>query len=306
MKRSTRLGRLTVGTRNSPLSRAQTQEVLSLLRVHHPDGDFAVAPIATGGDKKKDEPLLSLGRGTFVKEIEVALINGEIDFAVHSAKDLPTPLPDGLELAATAPRKDPRDVLVNRWGATLAGLPPGARIGTSSPRRAAQLLALRPDLRVLEIRGNVGTRVEKARGEDYDGVVLASAGLIRLGRHAEISEYLSPEAFTPEAGQGTLAVEARAGDEKVLEVISKMDHGPTSVALQAERAFLAVFGGGCKVPITAYARPEGRQLHILAMAAKPDGSRVFRTQVSADAADPESAGRRAADSLLEAGAAELI
>ena len=297
---------VTVGTRTSPLSLAQTEEVLLYLRRRFPDTEFTIAPITTSGDRKKDAPLLSLGRGTFVKEIELALLNEEIDLAVHSAKDLPPDLPEGLTLVGATPRKDPRDVLVDRWDLPLKDLPPEARIGTSSPRRVAQLRAARPDLQLLDIRGNVGTRMDKARGDHYDGVVLAAAGLIRLGRETETSDYLSIETCTPEVGQGTLAIEARAGDATIKGMVGEIDHQPSRKALDAERAFLAVFGGGCKVPITAYARPEGEQLQIMAMAATPDGSRVFRTRVTSDADDPESAGRQAAEALLDVGAREII
>ena len=297
---------VTVGSRTSPLSVAQTEEVLKLLRARFPDVEFVVETMTTGGDRNKDAPLLSLGRGTFVKEIELALLNGAIDFAVHSAKDLTAILPEGLALAAAPRREDPRDVLVNRWGLPLAKLPPDARIGTSSPRRTAQLKALRPDLEVLPIRGNVGTRLDKARGDDYDGVVLAAAGLRRLSREAEVSEYLPSDTFTPEVGQGTLAVQARAEDTKAIEMLAEIDHAPSSTALRAERSFLAELGGGCKVPVAAYARLDGAQLNISAMAVLPDGSKIYRAQVTSDGADPEAAGKRAAGALLEAGAREIV
>ena len=302
----TTLRRVTVGSRASPLSVAQTEEVLSQLRVHFPESDFAVVPIATGGDRQKDAPLLSLGRGTFVKEIELALLNGEIDVAVHSAKDLLSTLPEGLTLAAVGQRQDPRDVQVNRWGLSLMDLPADARLGTSSPRRTALLKAMRADIQVLPIRGNVGTRLDKARGVDYDGVVLAAAGIIRLGRQSEITEHLDPITFIPEVGQGALAVEARAGDTKIIEMLAKIDHGPSRKALQAERAFLAFLGGGCTIPVAALAQLDGSQLHISAMAATPDGSRVIRTQLTSVAEDAESAGRRTAQALLAAGAGEII
>jgi hydroxymethylbilane synthase len=300
------LKRITVGTRTSPLSLIQTEEILRPLRAHYPDIEFAIVPIATAGDRHKGAPLLSMARGMFAKDVEMALLDGEIDFAVHSAKDLTTTLPDGLVIAAIGQRLDPRDVLVDRWNLPLNELPTGARIGTSSPRRTAQLKALRPDIEVLPIRGNVGTRINKAQGDEYDGVVLAAAGLLRLGRESEISEHLSPEVCTPEVGQGALAVEARADDTATIEVLAKADHWPSSVAVRAERAFLAAVGGGCKVPVTAYARLDGGELHILAMAATPDGSRLFRAQAICDASDPESAGRRAAEVLARAGASEIM
>ena len=298
--------RVTVGSRTSPLALAQTEEILRPLRVLHPDTEFMIVPITTGGDRHKNAPLLSMARGMFVKEIELALLNGEIDFAVHSAKDLPSALPDGLTLAAFGPRQDPRDVLVNRWGFPYQELPSGARIGTGSPRRTAQLKAYRPDVDILPIRGNVGTRIEKARGDQYDGVVLAAAGLVRLSRQDEISEYLSPDICTPDAGQGALAVEARASDSDVVEMLAGVDHHATSTAVTAERAFLETIGGGCLVPVAAYAQLHGAELHISTMAAVPDGSEIYRGRVTCDANHPESAGRHAAEALMETGAREIV
>ena len=302
----TALRRVTVGSRRSPLSRAQTEEVLSRLRTHLSDVNFIVLSISTDGDRNKETPLQDLERGTFVKEIELALLNGEIDMAVHSAKDLPAQLPDGVVLAGIGRRQDARDVQVNKWGLPLMELPAGARLGTSSPRRTALLKEMRSDLRTLPIRGNVGTRLDKARGEEYDGVVLAAAGINRLGRESEITEYLPPDRFTPDVGQGTLAVEARADDADTIEMLAMIDHQPSKSALQAERAFLAALGGGCTVPVAAYARLEGDRLDVSAMAALPDGSRVFRARVTGDATDAESAGRQAAEALLETGASGII
>jgi hydroxymethylbilane synthase len=298
--------KVTVGSRASPLSQVQTEEVLRLIRAAHPDIEISNVPLSTGGDRNKTAPLLSMGRGMFVKEIELALLNGEIDFAIHSAKDLPALLTEGLVIAAFSQRQDPRDVLIDRWGLPFVELPAGARLGTSSPRRTAQLKALRPDIEFLPIRGNVGTRVEKARGKDYDGVVLAAAGLVRLNREGEISEYLSPEICTPDVGQGALAIEARADDEDILRLLTSIDHHPTSTAVRAERAFMKAMGGGCTVPVAAYAQLDGNTLSISAMAARPDGSEIIRFAESYDASNPESAGRHAAESLLERGAASII
>jgi hydroxymethylbilane synthase len=295
-----------VGSRRSPLSLAQTNEILDPLRALYPERRFVVVTVTTRGDLNKAAPLLSLGRGMFAKEIELALLNGEIDFAVHSAKDLPSALPDGLTLAAFGERKDPRDVIVSRSGLTLDEMPPGTRLGTSSPRRTAQIKVLRPDIEIVPIRGNVGTRIEKAGSDEYDGVVLAAAGLQRLGREDEIGEYLSLEVCTPEVGQGALAVEIRADDAETAELVAAIDHNATNVAVTAERAFLAEIGGGCEVPVAAYARLEDGSLRISTMAALPDGSRIFRVELDNDPDDPESAGRRAARKLLDAGAAEIV
>ena len=302
----TALRRVAVGSRTSPLSQAQTEEMLRPLRAMNPDIEFAVVPITTQGDRQATAPLESMDRGMFVKDIEAALLGGEIDFAVHSAKDLPAVLPDGLALGAIGERRDPRDVLVDRWGLPLMGLPTGARLGTSSPRRTAQIRSVRPDLSVLPIRGNVGTRLGKAQGQDYDGVVLAAAGLARLGRLGEVSEYLNPTAFTPEVGQGALAAEARAQDGGVLNMLATIDHGPTNAAVTSERSFLRAIGGGCKVPVAAHASLEGSELRIVAMAAFPDGSKIFRAPVRWDASDPEGAGRTVAQALLATGAERII
>ena len=295
-----------VGSRKSPLALAQTEEVLTQLRKHNPATEFQVVGITTHGDSRRDAPLLSLGRGTFSKDIESALLVGDIDLAVHSAKDLTATLPDGLTLGGTVQRADPRDVQINRWGVAPTELPAGARIGTSSPRRAALLNAAWPDLEVVQIRGNVGTRMDKVGQGEYDGVVLAAAGIERLGRKAEITEYLSVEGFTPDAGQGTLAVEVRADDGPLAEMLRRIDHAPTSASLEAERAFVRRLGGGCKVPVAAYARPDGQRLTVLAMAAVPDGSRIERAVVVGELADPVAAGIEAAETLLRQGAGEFI
>ena len=296
---------LRIGSRKSPLALAQSEEIAARLKAHFPTLRFEVVPMSTGGDRSKDAPLLSLGRGTFVKEIEGALLRGEIDMAVHSAKDLPASSTDGLMIAAFGPREDPRDVLVDRWNVSYDGLPAGARIGTGSPRRAAQLRALRNDVEILPIRGNVGTRIEKARGEDYDAVVLAAAGLIRLGRQGAVSEYLSPEVCTPDAGQGALAVQTRSDSEDVIRLVSEIDHEPTSTAVRAERALVAAMGGGCTSPIGAFARLLDGSIEVTAMAAEPDGSRIVRVRETCAASDPEAAGRLVAETLVNQGARDL-
>ena len=288
------------------MSLAQTEEVLAPLRTAFPDVEISVVPITTGGDRRKDAPLLSMPRGMFAREIEVALLEERIDLAVHSAKDLPAELPDGLSIAALTQRRDPRDVLVNRWRLPLSELPSGARLGTSSPRRTAQIKALRPDLEVVPIRGNVGTRLEKAKGEGYDGVVLAAAGLERLGLQDEVCEYFSPDRFTPEVGQGALLVETRTSDSRVSGMLSRVDHHPTNAEVTSERAFLAEVGGGCRVPVAAYAVLEDNALEISAMAVTPDGGRIFRSRTTHDAARPAAAGREAAEALMAAGASQIV
>ena len=298
--------RYRVGTRGSPLALSQAEEVVSRLRDRFPAKVFEVAPMTTGGDRKKDAALVSLGRGAFAKDIELALLTGDVDLAVHSAKDLASELPKGLVIAGSVPRQDPRDVLINRWEAPLAELPPGARIGTGSPRRTALLKSLRPDIEVVPIRGNVGTRVGKVGGPECDGVVIAAAGLARLGRIDEAHELFQTETFVPDAGQGTLAIEARTGDGPLLEMVRAIDHRPTSAALEAERAFVRRIGGSCRVPVAAYASfASDGGLRIHGMVAAPDGSQVFRREVSSPAPSRAQLGEELA-SLLLADAAEIL
>jgi len=277
------------------------------LERRHPHVRFQVVEIHTLGDQRQDVPLFQVrGTGLFVKELEQALLRGEIDLAVHSLKDMPTRLPPGLTIAAVPEREDPRDALVSRLGLSLAAMPRGARIGTSSRRRAAQLLALRPDLRIVDIRGNVDTRLRKAEGGEYDAVVLAAAGLIRLGRADRITEVLSPEVILPAVGQGALAVEIRADDERTIPLVAPLDHPPTRAATTAERAFLARLGGGCHVPIAAYAEVDGERIRLRALVASPDGRAVVRGDREGSVSQAASLGRALAEDLLARGADSLV
>ena len=242
-----------VGTRGSRLALAQTELVLSRLRAVHPGVAFELVIVTTQGDANRAAPLAGMGLGVFVSEIERRLAAGEIDLAVHSLKDMPTALPDGMAIGAIPERADPRDVLVCHLGHTLARLPAGARIGTSSPRRAAQLAEYRPDLTIVPIRGNVETRIRKAAGDECDGAILAAAGLHRLGLADAITEYLPPDRFVPPPGQGAMAVEIRADDARMTALVAAAHHPPTAAAVAAERAFLSILGGGCQVPVGAYA-----------------------------------------------------
>ncbi|MXY46188.1 MAG: hydroxymethylbilane synthase [Chloroflexi bacterium] len=299
--------RVVIGSRSSSLSLAQTNEVVRLLLQAHPLLQIDLVPQSTRGDRNKAAPLLSMERGMFVKEIEFALLNGEIDIAVHSAKDMPATTPSGLAIAAFTVREDARDVLVNRWNASLDELPAGARLGTSSPRRTAQIKAARPDLEVLPIRGNVDTRLSKANSEGYDGAILAAAGIARLGRQSEISAYLPPDVCVPDVGQGALAVQVRESDGELLDCVQAIDHAPTSAAVRAERAFLETMGGGCTLPTAAYAEiAAAGSLQILAMVAKPDGSEIVRVSESHSVNAPIAAGQSVAETLLEGGAARIL
>ncbi len=299
--------RVLVGSRGSSLALRQTEEVLEQLRAV-PGGsvDFQVVIVKTGGDVASEAPLARLGRGIFVREIERALLDGELDMAVHSLKDMPTYLPDGLTIGAVCKRLDPRDVLVNRWGCPLVQLPSGARIGTSSPRRVAQLKSLRRDIKVLPIRGNVDTRLRKAAGDDYDGAVLAAAGVMRMSLESEVAEFLSPEDFVPAPGQGALAVEVRRDDEEMMALLSSIEHPLTRRAILAERAFLQALGGGCQVPVGAYARSDGDTMVLTVFLASPDGDKVFKAKVRGKASVPHEVALDAYQRIIERGAGDLL
>ncbi len=295
-----------VGSRSSPLALAQTEEVLSLLRGRFANVEFEVVHLSTRGDRNATAVLTSLGRGAFVKDIELALLDGEIDFAVHSAKDVGPDIPDGLRILPVGERQDARDVLVSKSGLSLMGLSAGTRLGTGSPRRKAQIKALRPDVEVLPIRGNVGTRLEKARGADYDGVVIAAAGLARLGRLSEATEFLDVEQVTPDVGQGTLVAEFRQEDGEMGDILSSIVLEETACAFRAERAFLDSIGGGCTAPVAAYGEIDGQRMRLFAMAATLDGTRIVRSRIMGDVNEAEEMGRRAARVLLESGASEIV
>ena len=295
-----------VGTRGSDLALRQTEEVLDALRPIHPDLDFQVVTVRTQGDANPDKPLAGMGLGIFVKEIERLLIGGDLDMAVHSLKDLPTLLPEGLVLGALLKRQDPRDVLVNRWNCRLGDLPQGARIGTSSPRRRAQLQNLCPQVTVLPIRGNVDTRLRKAQGEEYDGAVLAAAGLIRLGLTEHVAEYLSAQRFVPPPGQGVLAVEVRVDDYSMVDLLRPIDHTETRLAATAERAFLEKLGGGCQIPVGAYARAVEDILLLTVFLSSPDGKKAFRCKVEGLALDPLQLASDAYLAVVERGGGPLL
>ena len=297
-----------VGSRGSELALCQDEELLALLRPLFPDLDFQVITVRTQGDINTTGALAEMGLGIFTREIERDLLAGEIDMAVHSLKDLPTELPQGLTLGAIVQRQDPRDVLINRWGCGLKDLPEGARIGTSSPRRQALLNSLCPQVVTVPIRGNVGTRLEKAQGEDYDGTVLAVAGLNRLGLIQHISVYLEPEEFVPPPGQGALGIEVRADDQEILDMLKNIDHQDTRSAVTAERGFLEVLGGGCQLPMGAYARVSGHALlmNVFLGSGSGTGSDVFVASVEGGSNNPMQLAKDARAELAKHGAAELL
>jgi hydroxymethylbilane synthase len=302
--------KLTIGTRGSMLALWQTNWVKAQLEHHHPHLQVAVKTISTKGDRVQDVSLPKLGeqgKGLFTKELEDAMFANEIDLAVHSLKDLPTELPEGLCLGAICEREDVRDALVARQDiASFHQLPTGAQVGTSSLRREAQIRALRPDLQILPVRGNVDTRLRKLEAGDYDAILLAAAGLRRLGYDKHITEYLDATTMLSAVGQGALGIEIRVDDERVQNLLNALNHSPTRLACTAERAFLKGLGGGCLVPIAAYCRVVGDDLHLDGLVAKPDGSEIIRAQMSAKADEAESLGQRLADELLRRGAKRLL
>ena len=296
-----------VGTRGSRLALIQTELTLAVLRSAHPEVDFEVITVTTQGDANQTAPLAGMGLGVFVKEIERRLETGEIDMAVHSLKDMPTVLPEGMTLGAVLERADPRDALVSHRGVTLDAIPAGTKIGTSSPRRQAQIAARRPDLEIVPIRGNVDTRLRKAAGEECDATVIAVAGLDRMGMADVITEYLSPEEFVPPPGQGAMAVEIRADDSRTAEVVASADHTPTTAAITAERSFLEALGGGCQVPVGAYAAMcDDDVLRLAVFMASADGSAVYRAGVDGAAAEPIALAGKAWDQLRVKGASALL
>ena len=300
---------LIIGTRGSKLALAQTHWVADALRAAHPGLTIEARVIGTRGDASQaaNVPLSSFAeKGIFAKELETALLAGEIDLAVHSMKDLEHTLPDGLVIAAVPPREDPRDALV---GSTLDSLPLGARVGTGSVRRRALLLSRRPDLELLEIRGNIDTRLRKWREGQYDAICLAVAGLNRLDLQDNISEILDPEWFTPDPGQGALAIETREAREEAGEgrrLSAKLRHTDSWLATVAERSFLKAIGGSCKMPVGALAVIEGSTMTLTGMVASPDGKTILRGSVSLSNTFPIGMGQQLADVLMAQGAGRLL
>ena len=295
-----------VGSRGSALALLQNEEVLSLLRPLHPDLDFEVVIVRTQGDANPNAALSGMGLGIFVTEIERQLQEGLLDMAIHSLKDLPTQMPQDLALGAVLRRLDPRDVLVNRWDCSLVELPKGARIGTSSPRRQALLRTLCPQVIPVPIRGNVETRLRKAQGEECDGAILAAAGMVRLGLSQQVTEYLSPQRFVPPPGQGALAVQIRADDDRMLEVLRPIEHIETRLAVTAERGLLDKLGSGCQLPVGAYARCQEELMLMTLFICSSDGGKVFRSKLEGLALDPLQMASDAYLAVVERGGIELL
>ncbi len=296
-----------IATRKSPLALWQAEFVKAELQKHHPGLAVELVTMTTRGDKILDTPLAKVGgKGLFVKELEVAMLEGRADIAVHSMKDVPMEFPDGLGLATICEREDPRDAFVSNHHASLAALPKGAVVGTSSLRRQCQLRRLRPDLQIKDLRGNVNSRLAKLDAGDYDALILASAGLIRLGFQARIQEFLAPEVLLPAAGQGAVGIECRLDDAATLALLKPLNHAPTATRVLAERALNRRLQGGCQVPIAGFAELDGEQLRLRALVGSVDGQQVLTDEISGLAAEAETLGVQVAERLLAAGAETIL
>ena len=297
---------LKIGTRASPLALWQAEWIKSRLLEFDDVSGVELVKIKTSGDKILDVPLAKVGgKGLFTKEIEESLLRNETDLAVHSLKDVPTVVPKGLKVEVITERENPYDVLVSR-GVKFLDLPPGAKVGTSSLRRRSQIKRVRPDLVIVDIRGNVQTRLKKLETENLDAIILAAAGMIRMGYQDEITEYLDESLVLPAVGQGAVAIETRVNDPKVEEIVQRLHHLPTAYCTIAERAFLRKLEGGCQVPIAAFGKVDGDTLSLEGLVADLDGQRIIRETISGSVSDAVSIGERLGDLLLEQGAKEIL
>ncbi|HHW7506252.1 TPA: hydroxymethylbilane synthase [Mannheimia haemolytica] len=298
---------LRIATRQSPLALWQANFVKSELEKHFPQLSVELVTMVTKGDIILDTPLAKIGgKGLFVKELELALLENRADIAVHSMKDVPMSFPEGLGLAVICEREDPRDAFVSNNYYSLEDLPKGAVVGTSSLRRQCQLMAKYPHLEVKSLRGNVGTRLSKLDNGEYDAIILASAGLIRLGLKERIRSYISVEQSLPAAGQGAVGIETRANDERVLNYIAKLNHNSTACCVMAERAMNTRLQGGCQVPIGGYATLNGDELTLNALVGSLDGSQIIRASAKGDKQEAEQLGILVAEQLLAQGADKIL
>jgi len=298
---------LRIATRQSPLALWQAEHVRDRLLARHPGLTVTLVPMTTAGDRRLDTSLARVGgKGLFVKELEEALRAQRADLAVHSMKDVPVKQPDGLALAAFLPGEDPRDAFVSPQHAMLDALPAGAHVGTSSLRRQSQLRALRPDVRVGELRGNVGTRLQRLDEGRFDAILLACAGLKRLGLAERVREALDPERFVPAIGQGIVGIECRADDARTRELVAALDDPASATRLAAERAMNEKLGGACTVPVAGHAVLEGGRVRLVGLVAAPDGTRVVRDRIEGPAARAAELGAELAGRLLAAGGAAIL
>lgn len=297
---------LRIATRRSPLALWQAEHVRAQLLQCHPSLAVTLVPMTTSGDRQAEQTAGRTGKGLFVKELEDALLDGRADLAVHSMKDVPAAQPPGLVLAAFLPGEDPRDAFVSNRHASVAGLPSGARVGTSSLRRQSQLLAERPDLAVEDLRGNVGTRLARLDEGKFDAVLLACAGLVRLGQGARIREALAVERFVPAIGQGIVGIECRVDDARTREHLAVLNDATSATRLAAERALNAALGGSCTVPVAGHAVVSGGRVRLTGLVAAPDGTRAVKASAEGPEAEATTLGTSLAARLLEAGAAPIL
>jgi hydroxymethylbilane synthase len=303
-----RNGSIKIATRKSPLALWQAEHVRCLLRQLEPDLDVELIGMQTTGDRILDAPLAKIGgKGLFVKELEQQLLAGNADLAVHSMKDVPVLLPEGLEIAVTLEREDPRDALLSPHYLTLAELPEAAQVGTSSLRRQCQLRARRQDLQIRDLRGNVDTRIRKLQAGDYDAIILAAAGVKRLGLDAHVREYLAPQVMLPAIGQGAIGIECRCDDEPILQLLQKLNHAETWTCVSAERAFNARLNGGCQVPIAGHARLQADgTLELHGLVSDIAGTHPIHGTISGPCALAGQLGTQLAEELLDKGAATIL
>ncbi len=296
-----------IGTRGSKLALVQANTVVENLRKIAPETTTEICIIKTSGDIMQNVSLLKIGgQGAFVKEIEEALLSGTVDLAVHSMKDVPGEMPDALTIAAVLPREDVRDILVSRDNVKLEFMPRGARIGTGSLRRGAQIQAMMPDVEIVPLRGNVDTRLKKIETENLMGVILAAAGMKRLGYAQKISQYMPVEFMLPAVGQGAVGLQIRKSDTELAGILAKLNHVPTAVEVTAERSFLRALGGGCRLPIAAYGKLEGGKLSLDGLVAAPDGASIIRDKLRGDAEEAEELGIKLAGIIMEKGGRKLL
>ncbi len=296
-----------IATRRSPLALWQAEYVKAALQQAHPGLKVELVKMVTQGDKILDTPLAKVGgKGLFVKELETGMLQDEADIAVHSMKDVPVEFPDGLHLATICPREDPRDAFVSNSFSTFDALPEGARIGTSSLRRQCQLRSLRPDLQILDLRGNVNTRLKKLDDNQYDAIILAASGLIRLGFQQRIREFLAIEISLPAIGQGAVGIECRINDQHIHELLAPLNDKNTHIRVTAERAMNCRLEGGCQVPIAGYAELDGGELWLRGLVGRPDGAHVIRGEIIGKANQAKTLGTSLANDLLARGAREIL
>ena len=298
---------LKIATRRSPLALWQAEWVKARLEELHPGLQVELVKMVTQGDKILDVPLAKVGgKGLFVKELEVGMLEGEADIAVHSMKDVPVEFPEGLHLAVICEREDPRDAFVSNTYKNFDELPQGAKVGTSSMRRALQIAERRPDLEIISLRGNVNTRLAKLDAGEYDAIILAAAGLIRLGFHDRIADFLDPSFSLPAMGQGAVGIECRVNDPRVNALIAPLNHEATVIRVKAERAMNNRLEGGCQVPIGGFAEIVDGNLFMRGLVGRPDGSKTLRGDITGRLEDAEELGRVLADDLLSRGADQIL